>query len=106
MAGIITDSKPISQSNGNNKNYLPELSVLTSLFFMWGFLTSLNDILIPHLQNVFSLSYFESMLVQFTFFLAYFLISLPSGWIVEKVGYKRGIIIGLVTAGIGTLRSR
>ncbi|QOJ27498.1 MAG: L-fucose:H+ symporter permease [Ignavibacteriales bacterium] len=103
MAGIITDSKPISQSNGNNKNYLPELSVLTSLFFMWGFLTSLNDILIPHLQNVFSLSYFESMLVQFTFFLAYFLISLPSGWIVEKVGYKRGIIIGLVTAGIGTL---
>lgn len=103
MAGIITESKPLSQSNGNNKSYLPELSVLTSLFFMWGFLTSLNDILIPHLKNVFSLNYFESMLVQFTFFLAYFLVSLPSGWIVEKVGYKKGIIIGLVTAGIGTL---
>lgn len=59
------------------KNYLPELTVLTSLFFMWGFLTCLNDILIPHLKNVFELNYFQSMLVQFTFFLAYFIVSLP-----------------------------
>lgn len=103
MAGIVTESKMHTTSDGNGKNYLPELSILTSLFFMWGFLTCLNDILIPHLKNVFSLSYFESMLVQFTFFLAYFLVSLPSGWIVKKVGYKKGIIIGLVTAGIGTL---
>lgn len=94
-----------SSSIGYNgqKNYLPELTILTSLFFMWGFLTCLNDILIPHLQNVFELNYFESMLVQFTFFLAYFLISLPSGKLVEKVGYKKGIVIGLITAGIGTL---
>ncbi len=93
-----------SSANLNGqRNYLPELSILTSLFFMWGFLTCLNDILIPHLQNVFELNYFQSMLVQFTFFLAYFLISLPSGKLVEKVGYKKGIVIGLVTAGIGTL---
>lgn len=85
------------------KNYLPELTILTSLFFMWGFLTCLNDILIPHLQNVFELNYFQSMLVQFTFFLAYFIVSLPSGKLVEKVGYKKGIVIGLLTAGLGTL---
>lgn len=101
-----TPSSTVNNSSLNNngqKNYLPELTILTSLFFMWGFLTCLNDILIPHLQNVFELNYFQSMLVQFTFFLAYFLISLPSGKLVEKVGYKKGIVIGLVTAGIGTL---
>ena len=84
-------------------NYTPALVVLTSLFFMWGFITCLNDILIPHLKTVFSLNYTQVMLIQFTFFAAYFIVSLPSGLIVEKVGYKRGIVIGLVTAGIGCL---
>jgi len=84
-------------------NYTPALVVLTSLFFMWGFITCLNDILIPHLKTVFSLNYTQVMLVQFTFFAAYFVVSLPSGFIVEKVGYKRGIVIGLVTAGVGCL---
>lgn len=104
MASTPSSTVNNSAANtGNQRNYLPELTILTSLFFMWGFLTCLNDILIPHLQNVFELNYFQSMLVQFTFFLAYFLISLPSGKLVEKVGYKKGIVIGLVTAGIGTL---
>lgn len=104
MASTPSSTVNNSTANtGNQRNYLPELTILTSLFFMWGFLTCLNDILIPHLQNVFELNYFQSMLVQFTFFLAYFLISLPSGKLVEKVGYKKGIVIGLVTAGIGTL---
>jgi FHS family L-fucose permease-like MFS transporter len=84
-------------------NYTPALVVLTSLFFMWGFITCLNDILIPHLKTLFSLNYTQVMLIQFTFFTAYFIVSLPSGFIVEKVGYKRGIVIGLVTAGIGCL---
>ena len=84
-------------------NYTPALVVLTSLFFMWGFITCLNDILIPHLKTVFSLNYTQVMLIQFTFFAAYFIVSLPSGFIVEKVGYKRGIVIGLLTAGIGCL---
>lgn len=102
MATMVTNAGK-TKSSGSNKNYLPELSILTSLFFMWGFLTCLNDILIPHLKNVFSLSYTESMLVQFTFFLAYFLVSLPSGKLVEKVGYKKGIVLGLLIAGVGTL---
>ena len=84
-------------------NYTPALVVLTSLFFMWGFITCLNDILIPHLKVVFDLNYTQVMLIQFTFFTAYFIVSLPSGFIVEKVGYKRGIVIGLITAGIGCL---
>jgi MFS transporter, FHS family, L-fucose permease len=87
----------------NGKNYTFELTVLTSLFFMWGFITCLNDILIPHLKRAFDLNYTQSMLIQFTFFTAYFIMSLPSGSIVEKLGYKKGIVVGLVVAGLGCL---
>jgi|WetSurMetagenome_2_1015567.scaffolds.fasta_scaffold17042_2 MFS transporter, FHS family, L-fucose permease len=85
----------------NNNTFA--MTVLTSLFFMWGFITCLNDILIPHLKKLFTLNYTEAMLIQFTFFGAYFIMSLPAGILVDKIGYKRGIIIGLCTAGIGTL---
>ncbi|HET7369685.1 MAG TPA: glucose/galactose MFS transporter, partial [Gammaproteobacteria bacterium] len=77
------------------------LTVVTLIFFMWGFLTSLNDVLIPHLKAVFALNYTEIMLVQFTFFGAYFVMSLPSGKVVSLVGYKRSIVIGLLIAGVG-----
>jgi len=76
---------------------------LTSLFFMWGFITCLNDILIPHLKAIFDLSYTQSMLVQFCFFGAYFLVSLPAGQLVKKVGYQKGIVAGLVVAALGCL---
>ena len=89
--------------NSSEPNYTTSLTVLTSLFFMWGFLTALNDILIPHLKAVFSLNYAQAMLVQFVFFAAYFIMSLPSGFIVEKIGYKKGIVIGLIAAGVGCL---
>jgi len=90
-------------TTSDTPDYTAALVVLTSLFFMWGFITCLNDILIPHLKVVFALNYTQVMLIQFTFFAAYFIVSLPSGFIVEKVGYKRGIVIGLVAAGIGCL---
>ncbi len=90
-------------SGNNNVNYTPALIVLTSLFFMWGFITCLNDILIPHLKAIFDLNYAQVMLVQFTFFTAYAIVSLPSGILVEKIGYKTGIIIGLLTAALGTV---
>ena len=77
------------------QNYTPALVVLTSLFFMWGLITSLNDILIPHLKAIFTLSYVQAMLIQFCFFGAYFVMSLPSGFLVEQLGYRRGIIVGL-----------
>jgi FHS family L-fucose permease-like MFS transporter len=87
----------------NTNKYTPALIVLTSLFFMWGLITSLNDILIPHLKAAFSLSYAQAMLIQFCFFGAYFVVSLPAGLLVKRVGYKRGIIIGLCTAAVGCL---
>src|SRR3546814_5107971 len=77
--------------------------VVTSIFFMWGFLTCLNDILIPHLKAVFELSWVQAMLVQFTFFGAYFLMSLPAGRLVAALGYKKGIVAGLAIAGVGAL---
>jgi FHS family L-fucose permease-like MFS transporter len=84
-----------------NKRYTSALIVLTSLFFMWGFLTCLNDIIIPHLKAVFDLNYAQAMLVQLAFFTAYLIVSLPAGKLVERVGYKAGIIIGLGTAAVG-----
>jgi len=91
-------------TNSSDKNpYLGSLTILTSLFFIWGFITCLNDILIPHLKAVFTLNYTEAMLVQFCFFTAYFVVSVPSGYLVEKIDYKGGIIAGLSIAGIGCL---
>jgi FHS family L-fucose permease-like MFS transporter len=84
-------------------------AVLTLLFFMWGFFTVLNDILIPHLKSVFELTHFESMLVQFSFFgayfigsLLYFFISATAGDPINKIGYKYGIILGLIVSAVGS----
>lgn len=101
--GFVSTNAPLDQNASNGKNYTFALSVLTSLFFMWGFITCLNDILIPHLKAVFTLNYTQAMLIQFCFFTAYFVMSLPSGYIVEKIGYKKGIVLGLIIAGIGCL---
>jgi len=78
------------------------MAMVTTLFFMWGFLTCLNDILIPHLKGLFDLNYAQVMLVQFAFFTSYFVFSMPSGKLIEAVGYKRSMVAGLVTMGIGT----
>ncbi len=89
--------------NVDKLQYTGSLTLLTSLFFIWGFITSLNDILIPHLKSVFTLNYTEAMMIQFCFFTAYFVVSVPSGYLVEKINYKGGIIAGLAIAGIGCL---
>lgn len=94
---------PTYTPSNNQKNNGFALISLTALFFMWGFITCLNDILIPYLKGIFNLTYTESMLVQFCFFGAYFLVSLPSGKLVKKLGYQKGIVTGLVVAAIGCL---
>jgi FHS family L-fucose permease-like MFS transporter len=74
---------------------------VTTLFFMWGFLTCLNDILVPHLKPIFDLNYTRVMLIQFAFFGAYFLFSIPSAWIIDWIGYQRSMVAGLLTMGAG-----
>nr|WP_240916849.1 sugar MFS transporter [Pseudoalteromonas sp. Z1A8] len=76
---------------------------MTTLFFLWGFITVLNDVLIPRLKGVFDLSFFEAMLVQFCFFGAYFIVSIPAGTLVKQFGYKKGILTGLIVASIGCM---
>ena len=90
-----------SKSTSENSSYTFALSSLTSLFFMWGLITSLNDILISRLKSAFELTYTEAMLIQFCFFFAYFVVSVPAGRMVKSVGYKTGIVIGLVIAAVG-----
>lgn len=90
------------QTNGTG-NYRFPLIVLTSLFFMWGFITCMNDILIPHLKSVFDMGYAETMLIQTVFFLAYALMSIPASLLIKKIGYQKGIVAGLSMAGIGAL---
>lgn len=95
-ASIQTASPP---RGGNNL----ALSVVGALFFMLGFITCLNDILIPHLKAIFNLNYTQAMLVQFCFFTAYAVMSVPMSKLVEKMGYKAGIIGGFLIAALGCI---
>jgi FHS family L-fucose permease-like MFS transporter len=90
-------------SNVTSENYSFALKSLITLFFMWGFLTCLNDILIPYLKNLFDLNYTQAMLIQFCFFGAYFISSIPAGKLVSRIGYQKGIVTGLVIACLGCL---
>jgi MFS transporter, FHS family, L-fucose permease len=85
------------------RSYTKPLAIVTSLFFMWGFLTCLNDILIPHLKSIFDLSYAGVMLIQFAFFSAYFLFSVPWSRIVNTIGYQPTMVVGLLTMTVGAL---
>src|SRR5690606_25898608 len=85
------------------KSYRSSFILLTTLFFLWGFITVLVDSLIPRLRELFTLSYFQAGLVQFAFFGAYFLLSIPASYILSIIGYKRGIILGLLTMALGCL---
>src|SRR6202041_277374 len=88
-------------ANSATQDYRRPLAIVTSLFFMWGFLTCLNDILVPHLKSIFDLSYAQVMLIQFAFFGAYFVFSLPSAKIVDAIGYQRSMVVGLLAMALG-----
>jgi len=98
---VSISPQPTTVSHEQPSNFIFALVSLTVLFFMWGFLTSLNDILIPYFKNEFNLSYTQAMLVQFCFFSAYFLVSIPAGFLVKAYGYQNGIVIGLSVAAVG-----
>jgi FHS family L-fucose permease-like MFS transporter len=111
MATINTPSAgAVSSQTTGNQTYREPFAIMTILFFMWGFMTVWNDVLIPRFKEAFTLSYFEAMLVQFAFFgaygigsLIYYIISMTSGDPINRIGYKNGVIIGLLIAATGSV---
>src|SRR6267143_5275220 len=92
----MQDPSPLTE-----RRYTVAFVLVTSLFFLWAFGVNLNDILIPHLKKAFRLTDFQSSLIQSAFFGGYFLAALPAGWLMERIGYKKGILLGLLTCAVG-----
>ena len=104
-APIILNRPAADAAAGPAPRYTSALSAVTTLFFLWGFITCLNDILIPYLKAIFQLSYAQANLINLCFFGAYFLMSIPAGKLVARVGYKRGMLLGFVVAAVGAFSS-
>jgi len=110
MTNAPTSPAPsTATASGNSPTYRGPFAIMTVLFFMWGFMTVFNDILIPRFKEAFTLDYFQAMLVQFAFFgayfvgsLAYFIISAKFGDPIAKIGYKNGVVIGLLLSALGS----
>jgi MFS transporter, FHS family, L-fucose permease len=92
----MTDSAALTE-----RRYVLTFALVTSLFFLWAIGVNLNDILIPHLKKAFSLTDFQSSLIQSAFFGGYFLAALPAGWLMQRIGYKKGILAGLLICATG-----
>lgn len=103
MANVTTNSGAVAgtYSTPPSSTNVAALAMVTTLFFFWGFVTVLNDILVPHLKSIFDLNYAKVMLIQFAFFSAYFIFSIPSSKIVDAIGYKKTMVTGLFTMGVG-----
>src|SRR6266851_3887755 len=112
MPSIITASPESATADSlqpKTQTYRGPFAIMTILFFMWGFMTVFNDILIPRFKEAFTLNYFQAMLVQFAFFsayfigsLIYFIISATTGDPIARIGYKNGVVIGLLLAAAGS----
>ena len=103
-------STPVQSDNASAKNagsgsepYHKALILLASLFFMWGFITVINNTLLPHLRSVFELSYFQTTLIESTWFIGYLLASIPAAKLIERIGYQRALVVGLVVMTSGSL---
>jgi len=90
-------------STADTQSYRPALTLLASLFFMWGFITVINNTLLPHLRAVFDLNYTQTTLIESTWFIAYFVASLPSAKLIERIGYRSAMVIGLLAMAAGAL---
>ena len=101
MAIPTTGSSQTAAGASGSERYPAALAMVTVLFFFWGFVTVLNDILVPHLKSVFDLNYTRVMLIQFAFFAAYFIFSIPSAKVIDAIGYKKTMVVGLLTMGLG-----
>src|ERR1700733_13569521 len=101
MALGSASGQTVSASESGSAHTGRALAIVTTLFFMWGFLTTLNDTLIPHLKQIFTLNYTEAMLVQFSSFGSYFIFAQPAGKLIEMIGYKRTMVVGLGVMALG-----
>jgi FHS family L-fucose permease-like MFS transporter len=101
MAASPNPSATVAAGPSTTTTRTGPLVIVTILFFMWGLLTSLNDVLIPHLKAIYTLNYLQAMLVQFCFFGAYFIVSLPAGALIRRLGYQKGAVTGLLIAASG-----
>lgn len=104
MAGLsMTSSAPPPESHAAGQSYLRPLMLLASLFFMWGFISVINGTLLPHLRSVFDLTYFQTGLIESVWFIGYLLASIPSALLIERIGYQRALVAGLVVMTLGSL---
>src|SRR5688572_18533712 len=100
-AGAPTETKASGATL--TKPYHAALGVLASLFFIWGFITVINNTLLPHLRSVFDLNYKQTMLIESIWFIAYFVASIPSAKLIERIGYRKSLVYGLLTMAVGAL---
>ncbi len=103
MAGPVSSTAAIAADHHPGTRYGPALTLLASLFFMWGFITVINNTLLPHLRSVFELSYTQTTLIESVWFIAYFVASIPSAKLIERVGYQKSLVIGLAVMAAGAL---
>ena len=90
-----------SSAGGGGASYAPALTLLASLFFMWGFITVINNTLLPHLRSVFDLNYTQTTLIESVWFIAYFVASIPSAKLIERIGYQKSLVTGLLVMAAG-----
>ena len=103
MAGPISPTAASAAAHNSGTRYGPALTLLASLFFMWGFITVINNTLLPHLRSVFELSYTQTTLIESVWFIAYFVASIPSAKLIERVGYQKSLVTGLLIMAAGAL---
>ncbi|PNQ03073.1 sugar MFS transporter [Sphingobium sp. SA916] len=103
MAGPISSTAAPAAPHNSGTRYGPALTLLASLFFMWGFITVINNTLLPHLRSVFELSYTQTTLIESVWFIAYFVASIPSAKLIERIGYQKSLVTGLLIMAAGAL---
>jgi len=104
MPGPVSAANPIVESQSSTKaSYAAVMSLLASLFFIWGFITVINNTLLPHLRSVFELNYTQTTLIESVWFIAYFVASIPSAKLIERIGYKKSLVTGLAIMAAGAL---
>src|SRR5437764_11399362 len=103
MAGPIAGAPTAEATVPEGFDYRPALTLLATLFFMWGFITVINNTLLPHLRSVFDLDYTQTTLIESVWFIAYFVASIPAAKLIARIGYQRALVVGLCIMALGTL---